>query len=34
LKYNADKTLKTKDGKTAFEFAAFSGNETITNLLK
>lgn len=34
LKYNADKTHKNNEGKTAFEFAVFSGNEAIINLLK
>jgi len=34
LKHKADKTLKDKNGKTAFEFAVFSGNEEIINLLK
>jgi ankyrin repeat protein len=33
-KNNADKTIKDKNGKTAFEFAVFSGNEEIIKLLK
>jgi uncharacterized protein len=34
LEYKADKTAKNKEGKTAFEYAAFSGNQTNINLLK
>ena len=34
LKHNADKSKIDNKGKTAFEYAAFSGNEEIINLLK
>ena len=34
LSNNADKTKIDNKGKTAFEYAAFSGNEQIINLLK
>jgi ankyrin repeat protein len=34
LAHKADKTKVNKDGKTAFEYAAFSGDEQIINLLK
>jgi uncharacterized protein len=34
LKNKADQSHKDKQGKTAFEYAAFSGNEKIINLLK
>jgi ankyrin repeat protein len=34
LKYNASKSQLDTDGKTAFEYAVFSGDETIINLLK
>ena len=34
LQNKADKTKIDKQGKTAFEYAVFSGNEEIINLLK
>ena len=34
LANKADKSLLDNKGKTAFEYAAFSGNEAIINLLK
>ena len=34
LSHNADKTKLDSKGKTAFEYAVFSGNEEIINLLK
>lgn len=34
LSENANKTLKCNQNKTAFEYAVFSGNENIINLLK
>ena len=34
LKYKADLQHKNKDGKTAFEFAVFTNNEEIINILK
>jgi ankyrin repeat protein len=34
LEFNANKTIKDNKGKTAFEYAVFSENEPIINLLK
>jgi ankyrin repeat protein len=34
LKYTASKSMVDQDGKTAFEYAVFAGDETIINLLK